>query len=127
MKLKKRVIGAVGAAQRWIRKGALSLGLTLQITIINASAASAPSDGGDFASSNLGIGTKQLFNDVKGWLLALCPVGCGAAAIYFLMRRSAADEQDAKMWEKRAKTAILCGVGGFLVTGLITLLVSYYQ
>ena len=36
------------------------------------------------------------------------------------------DEQDGKMWNKRMFVAIICGVGGALVSGVISTIASYY-
>lgn len=81
---------------------------------------------GNLQSSELGVGIKNMINDVSGFLVVLCPLSGGAAAVYFLIRRSMADEQDGKMWTHRIHVAILCGVAGMLVSGIITLLSSYF-
>ena len=78
------------------------------------------------AESNLGAGITKLLNDLSTWLIILAPSAAGAAAVYFVIRRSMADEQDGKLWEKRIKTAIICGVAGALVGGVIKLLSSYF-
>ena len=79
------------------------------------------------AESNLGAGITKLLNDLSTWLSILAPSAAGAAAVYFVIRRSMADEQDGKIWEKRIKTAIICGVAGALVGGVIKLLSSYFE
>lgn len=79
-----------------------------------------------FQSSTIATGTKQLIQDVMGYAVVLCPIVGGLAAVYFLIRRSIADEQDGKMWMKRVTVAVGCGVGGALVSGIITMLASYY-
>lgn len=81
---------------------------------------------GGFESSPLATGTKQLIQDIMGYTVVLCPTAGGLAAVYFLIRRAIADEQDGKMWMKRVAVAIGCGVGGALVSGVISLLASYY-
>lgn len=81
---------------------------------------------GGIAASTLGIGLINLINDVFLYLTIICPLAGGAAAIYFAIRRSMADDQDGKMWEKRIRTAIICGVGGCLVSGVIALVSSYF-
>lgn len=80
----------------------------------------------DIADSTLGIGTKNLINDASTYLTFICPITGGAAAGYFAIRRSMADEQDGKFFEKRIKTAIFCGVGGCLVNAVIAVISSYY-
>ena len=92
----------------------------LSMLVIPASAA------GGFASSTLAVGIKNMVNDVSTYLVILCPVIGGASAVYFLIRRSMADEQDGKMWDKRIKMAILCGVAGMLVSGIIAMVSSYF-
>ena len=37
-----------------------------------------------------------------------------------------ADEQDGKMWQRRITNAIIWGVGGGLIAGIIALVSSYY-
>lgn len=81
---------------------------------------------GNFGSSNLAVGTKQLLQDVMNFTVVICPVAGGLAAVYFLIRKSMADEQDGKMWSKRIFIAVGCGVGGVLVSGIISMLASYY-
>ena len=81
---------------------------------------------GGIAGSELGAGLINLTNDVFLYLTIICPIVGGAAAAWFAIRRSMADEQDGKMWEKRIKTAIICGVGGGLGSGVIALVSSYF-
>ena len=56
----------------------------------------------------------------------LCPLVCGLVAIYFAIRKGMADEQDGKMWQRRITNAIIWGVGGGLIAGIIALVSSYY-
>lgn len=85
-----------------------------------------PASAGGLADSTLGVGVRQLFSDVSSYLMILCPTAGGAAAVYFAIRRAMADEQDGKLWEKRIKTAIICGVGGCLASALISALSTYF-
>lgn len=85
-----------------------------------------PVSAGGLAGSTLGVGVKELISDVSALLIVLCPLTAAAAAGFFAIRRSMSDEQDGKLWEKRIKTAIFCGVGGCLVSSVITLLASYF-
>ena len=85
-----------------------------------------PASAGGLADSTLGVGVRQLFSDVSSYLMILCPTAGGAAAVYFAIRRAMADEQDGKLWEKRIKTAIACGVGGCLASALISALSTYF-
>jgi len=86
-----------------------------------------PASAGGLADSTLGTGILHLINDVSIYLTVLCPIVGTAAAIFCAIRRSMVDEQDGKLWEKRIKTAILCGVGGCLASGFIAVLSSYFQ
>lgn len=92
----------------------------VMLTATNALAA------GGISESQIATGLNNLFSDLSTWLIILSPIVAGAMAIYFIIRRSMADEQDGKLWEKRIKTAIVCGVAGALVGGLIKLLASYF-
>lgn len=76
-------------------------------------------------SSTFYIGLVKFLNDLMTVLMVACPVVGGLAAVFFTIRRSMADEQDGKMWTKRIVTAIICGVLGGLITGLISLLTGY--
>lgn len=71
-------------------------------------------------------GMLSLLNDLTTALTVLCPITGAVAALFFVIRRSIADEQDGKIWTKRITTAIICGVGGMLISGIITLLTSYF-
>lgn len=81
---------------------------------------------GNIQSSPLGQGIKNMLNDVSVFLVILSPLAGAAAGVYFLIRRSMADEQDGKMWNKRFSVAIVCGVAGMLVSGVISLVSSYF-
>lgn len=78
------------------------------------------------AESTLGVGLKSLISDIGTYVLVLGPLVCVATAGIFLLCRSAADETDGKMWTKRIKTAVVCGVGVGLVGGVIKLISSYF-
>lgn len=75
--------------------------------------------------SDFYIGLMALLNDTMQVAMIACPVVGGLFCVYYLIRRGMADEQDGKMWNKRIWTAIICGVGGSLVTGIIALITSY--
>lgn len=71
-------------------------------------------------------GTFSLITDVTNWLILLCPAIGGLAALYCVIRRSMADTQDGKMWTNRIWIAIACGVGGSLISGLISIVAGYF-
>ena len=80
----------------------------------------------DLDNSTVVTGFKKLMADVTKILVYVCPGVGGAAAVYFLIRRSMSDEQDGKMWMRRIYLAVGCGVGGGLVSGIISLISSYF-
>ncbi len=81
---------------------------------------------GNFASSTLAQGTKNLISDISVWFIVICALAGTASAIYCLIRRGMADEVDGKMWTKRCVTAIICAVAGALIGGIVSLIGSYY-
>lgn len=78
------------------------------------------------SDSDLAKGTEALVADLTVWAIILCVAVAGVAAVYFFIRKSMADEQDQVRWNKRIVTAIVCGVGGSVITGVISLILSYY-
>lgn len=85
-----------------------------------------PASATGLGASNIVTGTNRLIADVMGVVTVLCPTVCGLFAIGFAIRRGMSDEQDGKMWNRRIVTAVVCGVGGGLLSGLISLIASYY-
>ncbi len=85
-----------------------------------------PASAAGFRDSTLYTGTVNLINDLTIWAMVLCPLIGGLAALVFLIRRSMADEQEGKMWTNRIVIAIACGVGGSLISGLISIITSYF-
>ena len=49
----------------------------------------------DFADSKLAAGTEALISDLTKWLMILAPIVTVLLVIYYLIRKSAADEMDA--------------------------------
>lgn len=82
--------------------------------------------GGSLGSSTIVSGIIVLLNDLTTVLTVLCPVVAVVCVIAFCIARSAADEQEAPRWNRRIRTAIICGVGGGLASGLISLISSYF-
>lgn len=80
----------------------------------------------NLSSSTVGMGIRNMLNDISSFGMVICPTVGAAAAVYFLIRRSMADEQDGKMWTRRIWVAIICGVAGCLVSGVIALISSYF-
>lgn len=85
-----------------------------------------PASATGFGDTKIAKGILNLVNDVTTYLVILCPLVGGMAAVYFLIRKSAADEQDKKMWHGRVVNAIICGVAGMLVCGIISAGTGYF-
>lgn len=103
------------------RFGTTVLGICLTAAMILPVSAS-----GGLQNSTIYTGMQNLLNDLSTVLMVLCPIIGGVAALYFVIRRSMADEQDGKTWTKRMTTSIICGVAGMLISGLISLLSGYF-
>lgn len=85
-----------------------------------------PASAAGFGDSIIAKGVSNLVKDVTSYLVVLCPLVGGMFAVYFMIRKSGADEQDKKMWHGRAVNAIISGVGGMLVSGLISVGAGYF-
>ena len=81
----------------------------------------------DFASSTIARGTLKLVNDISSYLMIIGPIVAIAFCLYFVTRRSAADEHEGKMWNKKISMAIICGVAVPLISGVVSMLTSYYK
>ncbi len=81
----------------------------------------------DFGDSKLATGTEALINDVTKWLMVISPIATVLFVVYFLIRKSAADEMDAKKWNNRIVVALVCCIGAVLASAIVNLLVGYYQ
>lgn len=77
--------------------------------------------------TTLVIGTQKLIGDLTNWLLIIAPTITILLVGYYLLRKSASDEMDAKRWDSRIKVAIICCIGVVVMSGLINVLMSYYR
>ena len=77
--------------------------------------------------TTLVTGTQKLITDLTNWLLIIAPTLTILLVGYYLMRKSASDEMDAKRWDSRVKVAIICCIGVVVASGLINVLIGYYQ
>ena len=93
----------------------------------NTSSSGTAGGGNKISSSTVGKGLVNMFNDASTFLLILSPLAGGAFALYFLMRKNAADDQDQKQWNRRLINTGICTAGAVLVTGIISLVTSYFQ
>lgn len=81
---------------------------------------------GGLMGSTLVKGLQSLIADVTLVLTILCPSVGGAAAVGCWVAKGPAPQEDWPMWNKRIKTAIISGVGGGVVSGIITLIAGYF-
>lgn len=77
--------------------------------------------------TTLVTGTKSLISDLTNWLLILAPTVTALLVGYYLLRKSASDEMDAKRWDSRIKIAIICCIGVVIASGLINAITNYYK
>lgn len=77
-------------------------------------------------SSAMYTGTMNLLNDLSTAIAVLSPIVGGVCLAYCFARKSAADEQEAKMWDHRIKICIVGGIGGMLGSAIIKVISSYY-
>ncbi len=85
-----------------------------------------PAHAGDLGSSTVVTGTKQLISDITTVLAGISLSVGGGAFTYFLIRKSMADEQDGRTWQKRMVTALICGIGGAIASSIVALIAGYY-
>lgn len=78
-------------------------------------------------STTLVTGTQRLIGDLTNWLLIIAPTVSVLLIGYYLLRKSASDEMDAKRWDTRIKVTIICCIGVVVMSGLINVLMSYYR
>lgn len=77
--------------------------------------------------SSIATGTQNLITDLTNWLLILAPTISVLLIGYYLLRKSAGDEMDAKRWDTRIKVTLICCVGVVIASGLINLIIGYYK
>lgn len=109
------------------RKLVKILGIVLTMVLAFTSCCFATGSGDGINSTALVKGTQKLINDLTNWLLVIAPILTILLVGYYLMRKSAADEMDGKRWDSRVKIAIVCCIGVVVASGLINVLVGYYQ
>ena len=81
----------------------------------------------DVGSSVLATGTKKLVADLTTWLMILAPTVTVLFVVYYLIRKSASDEMDAKKWNSRITVALISCIGAVLASAIVSLLIGYYQ
>jgi len=82
---------------------------------------------GGINNSPLVTGTQNLITDATNWALVVTPILTALLVVYYLIRKSAADEMDGKRWDSRVRIALFCCVGVVVASGLINVIIGYYQ
>ena len=72
-------------------------------------------------------GTIKLINDLTTSMLVISPIAGGLLALYFFLRKNAADEGDQKQWNRRLYITGVCIIGSVVVSGLISTVTGYYK
>jgi phosphate/sulfate permease len=116
--LKSRCIIAIAAMVHFL--------FSINTPVMAATPTKAPA-ANTIQGSTLGSGLINMTNDATTFLLILSPIVGALFALYFLIRKNAADEQDQKQWNKRLINTGICTVGAVLVTALITLVTGYFK
>lgn len=100
--------------------------MTLCIFFSLATPVFAAEGGETIQNSKIYTGLVDLIGDLTTAGMIICPAAGALFALYYFIRRGMADEQDGKLWTKRIVTSLVCGVAGLLVSGIISLLTSYF-
>lgn len=84
-------------------------------------------DGGNFGSSTLANGIKNIVSDVTAWLTGIALAVGTLVIVFFLIRRAMADEQDKKQYNSRIITALVSTIGVVVASSLISIITGYFQ
>ena len=117
MKLKK--ILTAGKRKAYSLYSLLMMALTM--LMVSQPAAAAVTD------SKLFSGTKQLLEDLTTWMIGIAVVVGGCFIVYFLIRRGMADEMDQVKYTKRAQAVGICTILAVTASGLLKLVLAYFQ
>ncbi len=82
---------------------------------------------GNLNNDKVVTGTKSLLNDATTAVKAIGGTAAALAAVYFFIRKSAADEQDQKTWNRRIMIAVISAVGIIVIGTLIQTVIKYYE
>ncbi|HIT33444.1 MAG TPA: hypothetical protein IAC31_02285 [Candidatus Faecousia intestinigallinarum] len=102
-------------------------GLRIALTALVIALLAVPASASSLESSPIVAGTTALLQDIATVAAAMSIATGGVCAIVFAIRKQMADEQDGKLWSKRIANAIIWGVAGGLLSGVISLVASYYK
>ncbi|MDO5557891.1 MAG: hypothetical protein Q4G05_06640 [Clostridia bacterium] len=79
-------------------------------------------------NSKLFTGTKKLFSDIGKGLIVLAPVIGGAMAGYFFIQMQMNDDEgETRLLKKKIKTCIVATIGVMIISGLLTIILNYYD
>ena len=76
--------------------------------------------------TKLGSGISKLIDDVTSWLMILAVPFAGLMLIYLFIRKSTSDEMDAKKYNQRITTTLICFVAIELSSVIIQILKNYF-
>ena len=82
--------------------------------------------GGALAETTIVKGSIKLANDLTTIFLILLPTIGILCIIYFQIRKTAADEQDLKTWDKRTGIALIAMVSGICVGAVVKVVINSY-
>lgn len=89
-----------------------------------------PAHAAGLMDSKIVKGLINLINDLSTLMIVLSPLIATAVWGWCMARKGASsatdDDTDAKMWQKRATTALICGIAGMLGSAIITLISGYF-
>lgn len=103
-----------------VRRMLVTAAVALSMFVTTASAANG------IADSDLGRGFTRLLQDAMLFVAAAGVTISIIAAMLFWLARGAAEPQDAPMWNKRIKGALIAAVAIPLVSAIVALIASYF-
>lgn len=104
----------------------LSIRMASLLTTMPVLLMTSTSAANDILTSTVGQGLKNLMTDMGEYLMILSLILGPAACVYFLIRRTMADEQEGRQWNSRIRMAIICTVLGVVISSIIALIAGYF-
>lgn len=81
----------------------------------------------DIGNTKLVTGTQKLIEDLTKSAMIIAPILGVLLIIYFLIRKSAADEIDQKKWKSAISIVVVCVIGVVVVSAVLNSILSYYK
>lgn len=97
------------------------------LAVMQGSAVFADEDGGSISNTKLVTGTQAMIKDLTESALLIAPILGVLLIIYFLIRKSAADEIDQKKWKNAISIVVVCVIGVVVVSAVLNSILSYYK